>query len=179
MNWRSLFERSTRNVPPKPMLAWFLRDLIPDLAWNDFDLGKAQSDPLKAVQLALHRHGGRSAWLRFLDESRRELPRMLDMSFVELFASAGDPAASATQFWITHPVMIQAYAAGRPVASPIEVSVYLQLDREKSPSRGYALFDIDLCLRHSGICVLRTRGRYFLPIAPLPPTLLPLNGEAD
>lgn len=165
MNWRSLFERSTRNVPPNPALAWFLSDLVPDLAWNDFDLGKARSEALDAVRAGLHRHGGRDAWLRFLDESRRELPHMLDGSFVELFARAKDQTASASRIWISHQVTLQVYAAGRVLAPPIEVAVYARLDRvSHRQSSDHALFDIELSLRHSNACVLRTCGRYYLPL---------------
>jgi hypothetical protein len=107
--------------------------LIPDAVWHGFDSGNSQSKKLDLVRENLHRYGGRHAWLRFLEESRRELPRMLDVPILDVMERARKPLELDQPFWLTHRVVITAYAGGRSVIDPIVVVVIVHFDREDNP----------------------------------------------
>jgi hypothetical protein len=158
-----------RGIPPQPTIAWFLRDLVPDELWNDFDVGQARDDEICAIQEALSQHGGSDAWLRLLSQTRALLPQLLAISIYELLESRlATMTALPRDITFIHYRTLIVYVGGRDIGHRIRLKCTSRFafHRAGGPIKdAYELADTDIVLRHRHWRVIeRVRGRYFVPV---------------
>lgn len=157
---------ASRAVPPSETIAWFLGDLIADDQWRDFDIGSVNSPKLDAIRLALHQIGGRDAWVRFVEEARKELPRLLAVPTGDLLRSARDKGPSLSEIWVIHRPALTVYVKGQllePVI-PLGVFAHFKAAADIRNSIDYALYATEITLCHLGTRLQHTVARYFLPM---------------
>jgi hypothetical protein len=160
-----------RAVPPLAPIAWFLHDLIPDAHWRDFDLGAVRSTQLDIVRQAIYRHGGRDAWLRFIEETRRSLPHLLAVPIVDILHCVHEEDPSSQRAWLIHRPSLDVYIGGRQVETPIDFGIFGYFEALRAPhsphstrSTHYALYETEIEIMHLGEPVQRSSGRYYLPL---------------
>ncbi|GAB5100280.1 hypothetical protein [Caballeronia sp. HLA56] len=160
-----------RSIPPQPTVAWFLRDLVPDGLWNEFDIGKASAPQLARVRLNLIRHGGRDAWLRFVAETRTALPHLLSLSLFDMLQRAlGNTRVLPDEVALTCYPLLTAYAGGRMVTPRIKLHCHVRLkfsDAGQTRADNHVAVVTEVTLRLGDVCLIeRVRGRYFVPAPP-------------
>ncbi|SIT46189.1 hypothetical protein BN2475_630040 [Paraburkholderia ribeironis] len=175
----SAVSRPPRTIPPQPTIAWFLRDLIPDKLWNDFDIGNVRDGQIAAIQRALLRHGGRDAWLRFVEQTRTVLPQLLSVSiFDEMCGAVGEFDTWPRDLRLDcHPVL-SVYVSGRLLHPTITLHCYAKFEFANAGQRRsgeYTMAVTEIALRHANQFLIESvRGRHFVrapPVQPAQPVL--------
>jgi hypothetical protein len=158
-----------RGIPPQPTIAWFLRDLVPDELWNQFDIGLVRDEEIRDVQEALAQRGGSGAWLRLLAQTRALLPQLLAISIYDLLKfELTKTAVLPRDITFIHRPELLVFAGGYGVQPPIRLTCTSRFafHRAGAPiSDAYELANTDIVLRHKHWRVLgRVRGEYFVPV---------------
>jgi hypothetical protein len=158
-----------RSIPPQPTVACFLRDLVPDRLWDEFDIGSVRTGEIEKIQKALLKLGGREAWLRFVEKTRATLPQLLSVSLFETLGLA----LENEQVWPDYitvycrPVL-SIYALGEllPVTVTLHCHARLTFDCIGEPiSSGYVRARTVLTLRHARESLMAcVPGEYFIPV---------------
>jgi hypothetical protein len=163
-----------RSIPPQPTVAWFLRDLVPDRLWREFDIGSVCADEIREVQRALLERGGRDAWLRFVEQTRVALPQLLSISLFETLGFAlerksGNENEKVWPEYITlhcRPVL-SVYADGCLLPTiTLHCHARLAFGCAGEPiTSGYVLASTVVALRHARRSLIgRVPGEYFVPV---------------
>lgn len=157
-----------RTIPPSPTVAWFLRDLVPDAVWRQFDLGSVDSEDLTSIRQRLFQAGGREAWLRFIEGVRNELPHTLSIAISDVFNDARLRNPFSRTVIVTQKPRLSVYVGGRLVRPALEfdLSARFCLRADLSDRLGeHVLADTQLQLLHDGKDVVPPiRGQYYLPV---------------
>jgi hypothetical protein len=166
------FPTLPRGIPPQPTIAWFLRDLIPDGLWDDFDLGVVCHGPIDAIRDQLFQHGGADAWLRFIAHTRQALPQLLSISLIDtLRAALGSRHVWPDDVWLHCRPIISVYIGGRLIEPAIALNCHTRI-AFASPGEqcigDYVLATTEMTLRHARQDIIGcVMGEYFLPVPPL------------
>ncbi|MGF6727327.1 hypothetical protein P3T43_006719 [Paraburkholderia sp. GAS41] len=158
-----------RSVPPQPAIAWFLRDLVPDGLWSEFDIGALKNGQIQKTHRSLVQYGGTDAWLRFVEQTRTALPQMLAISLFDLIAPY-IPQSTVLPRALTLRACpsLSVYAGGRTCEVEIKLCCLAHLtfpSAGKRPSGGYARAITTFRLKHAGDSLIeRSNGEYFIPV---------------
>lgn len=161
-----------RAIPPQPTVAWFLRDLVPDGLWDEFDIGKAFASPLARVRNNLVRHGGRDAWIRFVAQTRIALPQLLSVSLFETLQRAlGNTEVWPAEVTLDCFPVLTAFAGGRVINPRIRLHCRARLwfrdaGLPRAGDHVAVTTEVTLLLGDT-LLIDRVRGQYFVP-APSP-----------
>ncbi|WP_321916686.1 hypothetical protein [Paraburkholderia sp. J11-2] len=161
-----------RGIPPQPTIAWFLRDLIPDNLWDDFDLGVVSHGPIDTIRNQLFQRGGADAWLRFIAQTRQALPQLLSISLIDTLHSAlGSRQVWPDDVWLHCRPIISVYIAGRLVKPAIVLNCHTRIAFACPGEQrigDYVLATTEVTLRHARQNIIgRAMGEYFVPVPPL------------
>jgi hypothetical protein len=168
-----MFDRRSQSVPrlvpPQSRIAWFLRDLIPDQTWDDFDIGAVDFEELRLVRERLHRSGGRDAWLRFVEKARRELPQLLAVPIADVLAQAREVCPQSSQPRVEYGVNLSVYVAGRLVERVIPLTIRARIsltsDLNSTDFREYDLARTEISVWHANKPLLGpVRSEFFVPL---------------
>ncbi|WP_053572352.1 hypothetical protein [Caballeronia cordobensis] len=155
-----------RGIPPRADIAWFLGDLLSDEHWREFDMGVAHSHAMLALRNALHAYGGRDAWLRFIETTRRIVPQqLLAVPIVEILERAGARDMPQAPVLMTYKPTLDVYAAGRKLGDGLRLDVLVRLTPADRDAQGaYRLYDTDIDITHEGTSIQRCIARHYLPL---------------